>query len=50
MQVQDIEIHTGDIARPYQAVRNIKAKVGASHVLSKTPTIEDVNFKLQGRS
>jgi hypothetical protein len=42
-----IEIHTGDPGRPYKSLGSIQARVGAATALSKTPTLEDVNFKLQ---
>ncbi len=50
MKVNEIEIHAGDIERPYRIVGNISAKVGAATLFSKTPTIEDVNFRLQERA
>ena len=37
MRIEDIEVHAGEI----------KARVGAATIFSKTPTIEDVNFKLR---
>lgn len=47
MRIEDIEIHTGNIDRPYKTIGYITAKVGAATAFSKTPTIEDVNFKLK---
>jgi zinc ribbon protein/putative heavy-metal-binding protein len=47
MRIEDIEIHAGGITRPHKVIGEIKAKVGAATLLSKTPTIEDVNFKLR---
>lgn len=47
MQISEIEIHEGDIDRAYRKLGSVKARVGAAHALSKTPTLEDVNFKLQ---
>ncbi len=43
----EIKIFTGEPDTPFQAIREIKARVGAATALSKTPTIEDVNLKLQ---
>jgi hypothetical protein len=42
-----IEIHTGDPGKNYQSLGRVKARVGAATALSKTPTLEDVNYKLQ---
>ncbi len=47
MQVTGIEIHAGDVERPYKTIGEISAKVQAATAFSKTPTIEDVNLKLQ---
>ena len=43
----EIKIFTGEPDTPYQVIKEIKARVGAATALSKTPTIEDVNLKLQ---
>jgi len=42
-----IEIITGSTDRPHKSLGSIKARVGAATIYSKSPTIEDVNFKLQ---
>jgi len=42
-----VEIIIGLPDRPYKVIANISAKVGASTAFSKTPTMEDVNYKLQ---
>lgn len=47
MRIKNIEIHAGPIDRPHKIIGKIKAKVGAATIWSKTPTIEDVNFKLR---
>jgi hypothetical protein len=47
MKIEDIEIHAGVITRPHKVISEIKARVGAATLFSKTPTIEDVNFKLR---
>jgi hypothetical protein len=47
MKIQDIEIHANSIDRTYKEIGPIKARVGAATAFSKTPTIEDVNLKLQ---
>lgn len=46
MKIEDIEIHAGGITQPHRVLGAIKARVGAATLFSKTPTIEDVNFKL----
>lgn len=46
MKVTEIEIHTGDVDHPYRTVGEISAKVEAA-TLFPTPTLEDINFKLQ---
>lgn len=50
MQVQEIAIHAGGIDQPYTEVSEISVKVQAATLFSKTPTIEDVNFKLQEKA
>lgn len=48
MGPEDIELHSGDLEdRPYTVVGPLYARVGASTAISKSPTIEDVNFKLR---
>ena len=47
MKVDEIEIHAGDLDRPYRELGPIKARSGAATVFSKAPTMEDVNFKLR---
>lgn len=42
-----IEIHAGDPGKPFKSLGMVQAKVGAATIASKTPTIEDANFKLQ---
>jgi len=42
-----IEIHAGDPGRPKKSLGPVQARVGAATALSKAPTLEDVNFKLQ---
>ena len=43
----EIEIVTGPTTRTFKSMGQVKARVGAATIYSKTPTIEDVNFKLQ---
>lgn len=47
MKIADIAIHADGIAEPYKILGEITAKVSKGSLLSKSPTIEDVNFKLQ---
>jgi putative heavy-metal-binding protein len=47
MQITDIAIHAGSIEQPCKVIAEITAKVSKGTFLSKSPTIEDVNFKLQ---
>ena len=47
MRVEEIEIHSGGIDRTYTELGEVSVKVEAATLFSKTPTIEDVNFKLQ---
>ena len=47
MKITDIAVHAGDVALPYKALREIKVKASKATMFSKSPTIEDVNFKLQ---
>lgn len=47
MKITDIAIHAGDIEQPYKRLKEITAKVSKASIMSKSPTIEDVNFKLQ---
>ena len=47
MRVDDIEIHDGEPDQAYKNLGPVRARVGAATGFSKTPTIEDVNFKLR---
>jgi hypothetical protein len=47
MKVTEIEIHAGDVDDPYRTVGEISAKVEAATLFPTTPTLEDINFKLQ---
>jgi hypothetical protein len=47
VRIEDIEIHAGGIAQQYKVIGPVTARVGAATLFSKTPTIEDVNFKLR---
>lgn len=42
-----IEIHVGEPNRPYKVLGEVSGKVQAATNFSKTPTIEDANFKIQ---
>jgi len=50
MKVTEIEIHAGDVDHPYRTVGEISAKVEAATLFPKTPTLEDINFKLQEKT
>lgn len=50
MRVTEIEIHAGDIDHPYRALGEISAKIEAATLCPKTPTLEDINFKLQEKA
>jgi len=50
MKVTEIEIHAGDVDHPYQTVGKISAKVEAATLFPKTPTLEDINFKLREKA
>jgi hypothetical protein len=50
MKVTEIERHAGDVDHPYRTVAKISAKVEAATLFPKTPTLEDVNFKLQEKA
>jgi zinc-ribbon domain len=50
MKVAEIEIHAGGVDRPYKTVGEISAKVQAATAFSKTPTLEDINLKLQEKA
>lgn len=47
LQITEIEIHAGDVDRPYKRIAEISVKVSAASMFSAAPTIEDVNLKLQ---
>jgi len=47
MRVEDIEIHDGEPDQDYKTLGQVRARVTAATVFSKTPTIEDVNDKLR---
>jgi hypothetical protein len=50
MKVSEIEMHAGDVDQPYRAVGEISAKLESATLFSKTPTLEDINFKLQEKA
>jgi len=50
MKVTEIEIHAGGVDRPYKTLGQISAKVQAATAFSKTPTLEDINLKLQEKA
>ena len=47
MRITEIAIHADGIAEPYKTLGEVTAKVSKGSLFSKSPTIEDVNFKLQ---
>jgi uncharacterized protein YbjQ (UPF0145 family) len=47
MKVTDIAIHADGLTQPYKMCGEITAKVSKGSMFSKSPTIEDANFKLQ---
>lgn len=47
MKITDIAIYSGGIDRPYKGCGKISIKVSKASLFSKSPTIEDANFKLQ---
>jgi hypothetical protein len=47
MKITDIAILSGGIDRPYKSCGDISVKVSKASLFSKSPTIEDANFKLQ---
>ena len=47
MKITDIAIHADCVTQPYKMLGEITAKVSKGSLFSKSPTIEDVNFKLQ---
>ena len=50
MKVNEIGIHAGNFDHPYRTVGEISAKVEAATRFPKTPTLEDINFKLQEKA
>jgi transcriptional regulator of NAD metabolism len=50
MKVNEIGIHAGDSDHPYRTVGEISAKLEAATRFSKTPTLEDINLKLQEKA
>ena len=47
VKVSDIEVHGPGFSRPYRSLGIITAKASKASLFSKSPTIEDVNYKLQ---
>lgn len=47
MKINEIAIHAGAAPQQCRVLGEIKAKVSKGSLLSKSPTIEDANFKLQ---
>jgi hypothetical protein len=51
MQPDQIEIHTGEPRRAYEAVGNVKARKGAQPTpFNKRPTEEEINVKLRQKA
>jgi len=50
MKITEIEIRAGDIDHPYRTLGEISAKAEAATLFPKTPTLEDINFKLQEKA
>lgn len=48
MQIEDIELHVGQVDFPYKPVRELRAKCEASNALMPAPTETEVNAKLRG--
>jgi len=46
-RVEEIEIHDGKPPQSYKTLGDVRARVGAATAFSKSPTVEDVNFKLR---
>jgi len=47
MKITDIAIYASGIDQPYRQLSEVTAKVSKASLFSKSPTIEDANFKLQ---
>jgi uncharacterized protein YbjQ (UPF0145 family) len=47
VRVEEIEIVTGDLQRPYEVLGPLKARVTSGAVWNKARTVEDVNSKLR---
>ncbi len=47
MRVDEIEIHDGEPDRPYEAVGDVRTRMGARTAFNKAPTIEEINSKLR---
>src|SRR5258708_5977164 len=47
MKITDIAVYSGGLDQPYKRLGDITAKVSKGPLFSKSPTIEDANFKLQ---
>jgi len=47
VQVEDIEVWTGEPGREYRVLGPLKARVTAATIFSRTPTVEEVNLKLR---
>lgn len=47
MKISEIAIYADGIDQKYEVMKEISVKVRKASLLSKSPTIEDVNFKLQ---
>ena len=50
MKFTEVEIHAGDVDHSYRTVGEISAKVEAATLFPKTPTLEDINLKLQEKA
>ena len=47
MKIEDVEVHVGDIDRPYRVLGPVKSTENAVSVFSNSPKVEQVNSKLR---
>ena len=50
MNVEDIEIHAGEVDRPYRLLGPVEAVCRAGTSLSKAPDMAEVNYKLREKA
>jgi Putative heavy-metal-binding len=47
MRIEDVEVHVGDLDRPYRMIDTVKATVKAPTLFHNAPSLDSVNSRLR---